>query len=370
MHILHVYKDYAPILGGIENHIRALAEAQAARGHAVTVLVTNPNGRATIEENLNGVRVIKAGRWATVASTPLSPSFFNLLGLLQPDITHLQSPYPLGELAQWFNARGRPYIISYQADVNRALQKLIMLAYGPLFRRILRGAARVLITNPPFAANSPHLRHVKEKLALVPIGVDASRFSPRPAPAEKPPTLLFVGQLRHYKGVDDLLRALKRLDKNVHLLIAGNGPMHTRWKVLTYELGLRERVSFLGNVADVELPALYQRADVFVLPSTSRAESYGTVLVEAMASGVPCVTTEIGSGNSFVVQNEQTGLVVPPRKPKALAAALQRLLADSDLREKFGRAGRARAVAEFSVETMVERVEKIYEGVLSVKHEA
>lgn len=370
MRILHVYKDYAPILGGIENHIRALAEAQVRNGHQVTVLVTNPHGRETVEEQLNGVRVIKAGRWATVASTPLSPSFAEWLQKLQPEITHLQSPYPLGELAQWFNRRGRPYIISYQADVNRPVQKMIMLAYGPVFRRILRGAARVLITNPPFAANSPYLRPVKEKLALVPIGVDVGRFSPRPAPATARPTLLFVGQLRHYKGVDDLLRALTHLDKNVQLLIAGDGPQRTRWKVLTYELGLRERVSFLGNVPDAELPALYQRADVFVLPSTSRAESYGTVLVEAMASGLPCVTTEIGSGNSFVVQNEQTGLTVPPRKPKLLATALKRLLADSALREELGQAGRARAVAEFSVETMVGRVEKIYREVLAVAREA
>lgn len=369
MRILHVYKDYAPILGGIENHIRALAEAQVKHGHEVTVLVTNPHGHETVEENLNSVRVIKAGRWATVASTPLSPSFADWLKKLQPEITHLQSPYPLGELAQWFNGRGRPYIISYQADVNRPVQKLIMLAYGPLFQRILRGAARVLITNPPFAANSPHLRPVKDKLALVPIGVDVSRFSPRAAPASTPPTLLFVGQLRHYKGVDDLLRALKHLDANVQLLIAGDGPMKTRWKVLAYELGLKERVRFLGNVPDAELPALYRRADIFVLPSTSRAESYGTVLVEAMASGVPCVTTEIGSGNSFVVQNEHTGLVVPPRKPKALAAAIQRLLKDSALREKLGQAGRARAEAEFSVETMVGRVEKIYEEVVAMKRE-
>jgi len=370
MKILHVYKDYAPILGGIENHIRALAEAQAHRGHEVTVLVTNPHGRETVEETLNGVRIIKAGRLATVASTPLSPGFAGWLPKLQPEMTHLQSPYPLGEFAQWFNGRGRPYVISYQADINRPVQKLIMLAYGPLFQRILRGAARVLITNPPFAANSPYLRHIQDKLALVPIGVDVSRFSPHPAPAERPPTLLFVGQLRHYKGVDDLLRALKLLEKNVQLIIAGDGPMNTRWKVLTYELGLRERVSFLGNVPEADLPALYQRADVFVLPSTSRAESYGTVLVEAMASGVPCVTTEIGSGNSFVVQHEKTGLVVPPRKPKALAAALQRLLTDAALRETFGQAGRARAVAEFSAETMVERVMQIYEEVLTVKREA
>jgi rhamnosyl/mannosyltransferase len=368
MHILHVYKDYYPVVGGIENHIKALAEAQARQGHTVTVLVTNP-GRDTIEEERNGVRIIKVGRVATVASTPLSPSFARTLRSIQPDLTHLQAPYPLGEVAQWFAGQGRPYVISYQADVARPIQRLIMLAYGPLFLRILRGAACVLTTSPNYANSSPYLRAVAERVHIVPLGVAAERFTPRSGPRPPGPVkILFVGQLRHYKGVDDLLRAVSQLHGDVQLLIAGDGPMRVEWEALRRDLNLAERAAFLGRVPDGDLPTLYQAADIFVLPANSRAESFGTVLLEAMASGLPCVTTEISSGNSYVVQNGATGLVVPPRSPGALAEALGRLVEDSEMRTRLGAAGRERVLKHFTDEAMIQRVEAVYQAILKIAH--
>jgi len=367
MHILHVYKDYSPVIGGIENHVKALAEAQVAAGHQVTVLVCN-RGPRTVEENLNGVRVLKAGRVTTVASTPLSPDFPRVLRSLRPDITHLQAPYPMGEVAQWLAGRGRPYVISYQADVTRPEQRVIMRVYGPLFRHILRGARRVLATSPNFAASSPYLRAVAERVRIVPLGIDVSRFAPPAStspPAVRPFTLLFVGALRHYKGVDDLIRALPNLPPDTRLLIAGDGPKRTEWEMLCASLGLRERVTFLGRVADEALPGLYHSADVFVLPSNSPAESFGTVLVEAMASRLPCVTTEVGSGTSYVVEHNVTGFVVPPRSPETLADVLNRLVADPTLQAQMGTAGRERAVRLFRFEDMVARVEAVYREVLS-----
>ncbi|NUM49178.1 MAG: glycosyltransferase, partial [Anaerolineales bacterium] len=98
MRILHVYKDYSPILGGIENHIKTLAELEARAGHHVTVLVTNP-ARLPSRETLNGVHLIRTGRLATVASTPLTAAFLFELPRLNPDITHLHFPYPIGEVS-------------------------------------------------------------------------------------------------------------------------------------------------------------------------------------------------------------------------------------------------------------------------------
>ncbi len=368
MHILHLYKDYYPVLGGIENHIRLLAEAQVRRGHQVTVLVTNRAGAQTVEEDLSGVHVIKAGRLATVASTPLSPALPRLLRAEQPDLIHLQSPYPVGEIAHYLVSRKRPYVVSYQADINRLSQRVIMLAYRPLFISILRGARAVLATSPNFAANSPYLRRVAERIVTVPLGVDTQRFSPRrPARAANPPTLLFVGQLRHYKGVEDLLHALALMPQPARprLLLSGHGPMRGKWEALSQSLNLAGEVTFLGNVPDTDLPALYRSADIFILPSTSRAESFGMVLVEAMASGLPCITTEIGSGNSYVVQDGVTGLVVPPRDPRALAAAITRLTDDAALRARLGAAGVQRARSEFSVDKMVERVEAVYKAAVA-----
>jgi glycosyltransferase involved in cell wall biosynthesis len=362
VNILHVYKDYYPVLGGIENHIRVLAEAQARHGHQVTVLTTHA-GRGIVAGELGGVRVIKAGRFATVASTPLSLSLLGALRRQKPDLTHLHAPYPPGELTQYLFGRGRPYVMTYHADATRRVQRAIMSAYGPLFRRVLRRAARVIATSPTYAASSPYLRHAADRTVIAPLGVDVERFRPAARMKDRPPTLLFVGQLRHYKGLDDLLQAMTGLPQ-ARLLVAGDGPMRTKWEARGRSSDLKGRVNFLGKVDDADLPAVYRSADVFVLPANSRAEAFGTVLLEAMASGLPCVTTEVGSGTSYVVQDGLTGIVVPPRDPEALATALQPLLADRVLRARLGAAGRLRVLEHFSVERMIADVDAVYQSAL------
>lgn len=359
MHILHLYKDYYPVLGGIENYVKTLSEASVRRGHQVTALVTSPT-RHTEESTLNGVRVIKAGRWATLASTPLSADFVDWVRHLRPDVAHLHAPYPLGEVAYAWHGRA-PYLVTYHADVTRPVQRAIMLAYGPVLRRILRRAHTVIATNPVVARNSPQL-HGLPQVTVCPIGVNLDRFQPPPAPpAPRPFTALFVGVLRHYKGLPILLHALQQ-QPAMHALIAGEGPLRADLETLARELGLTARVRFLGRVPDADLPALYHQADVFVLPSTSRAEAYGMVMTEAMAAGLPCITTELGTGTSYVVEHEVTGLVVPPNNVAALAQALRRLMTDSALRATMGQAGRARALALFSEAHMLERLEDLYQA--------
>ncbi len=177
------------------------------------------------------------------------------------------------------------------------------------------------------------------------------------------PLLLFVGRLRYYKGLHYLLRALGDLP-GVGLAVVGSGPMEAEWKGLAKELGVAGRAHFLGEIADGELPACYHAADCFVLPACERSEAYGLVQVEAMAAGLPVICTELGTGTSFVNLHGETGLVVPPRDPHALAEACRSLLADADLRRRMGAQGRARALAEFTLERMVERVEAVYEEVM------
>jgi rhamnosyl/mannosyltransferase len=151
---------------------------------------------------------------------------------------------------------------------------------------------------------------------------------------------------------------------HARLLVGGDGPMRKKWEDLAQELALGERVQFLGDVPDGDLPGLYRSADIFVLPANARAEAFGTVLLEAMAAGLPCVTTELGTGTSFVVQEGITGLVVPPRSPAALVEAIRRLLEDGSLRSAMGEAGRRRVLAEFTPGLLFQRVEAVYRSVL------
>lgn len=359
LRILHLYKDYSPILGGIENHIRTLAELEAGAGHHVTVLVTNPSNLPS-RTTINGVHLIRARRLATVASTPLTLSFLTELRHLQADITHLHFPYPVGEVSQWLAGK-RPYVITYHSDVVR--QKAILWLYRPVLWRILRGAARLLPTSDQYLASSPYLSRLTEKCTVVPLCVDPRPFAnavPLVAPADVP-TLLFVGRHRYYKGLDTLIRIMPGL--HARLLVGGDGPMRKVWQSLAEEMGVSERVWFLGDIPDPDLPGFFASGDLFVLPANSRAEAFGIVLLEAMAAGLPCVTTELGTGTSFVVQQGVTGLVVPPGDPDALREAVWRLLEAGDLRKMMGEAGRARVLAEFTPEKLLARVQAVYREV-------
>ena len=361
MRILHVYKDYYPVLGGIENHIKVLAEAQGAAGHKVIVLVCDP-GRGSRFEELNGVLVIKAGRLGTFASMPLSLRQWIYLARLHPDVVHVHSPYPLGEVGAWLLKPRVPMVVTYHSDVVR--QKGWLKIYGPILRRVLRRAARILPTSSKYLDSSAWLQPVRDRCTVVPLGVDHQRFSLPSEPFSGPPTLLFVGRLRYYKGLDTLLRAMVHLPEDVRLRVVGTGPMLEPWKSLAAQLDLDSRVEFVGEVSDADLPAQYHRASLFVLPANARSEAFGMVLTEAMASGLACVTTEVGTGTSWVVQDGVTGAVVPPEDPQALADSLVELLSRPARLREMGAAGRVRVETELTQDRLVDRVMQVYESLV------
>ena len=368
MRVLHVYKDYAPVLGGIENHIKLLAEAQAARGHEVGVLVTSRD-RQTHVETINGVRVLFAARLATVSSAPISLALFSLLRRETPDIVHLHFPYPPGEIANLCVGRARHTVLTYHSDIIR--QKFLRVFYAPVMQRVLARVDRILATSPNYVASSPVLSRWQAKCTVVPLGIDPTPFegaSPSAAFLERARgkadgLLLFVGHLRYYKGLNYMLRALCDLPR-ARLIVVGVGPMEDAWRGLARELGVEDRVQFAGDVPAAELPLYYAACDVFVLPSSERSEAFGLVQLEAMAAGKPVVCTELGTGTSFVNVDGETGLVVPARDPHALASAIASLIDDARLRAQMGAAGRARVQQQFRLEKMVDRVLALYEDLI------
>ncbi len=369
MQVLHVYKDYPPVIGGIENHLRLLAEHQARRGLDVTVLVTSPE-RETSERVENGVRVIRAGRLAELLSTPLSLSLFTRLRRLAPDVTHLQFPYPPGDLAHLLFGRSRATVVTYQSDIVR--QRLAGWAYRPLQRRLLARADRIIATSPNYPHSSQALRHVRHKCAVVPMGIETAAWG-RADSAEVDairrrfpgPLVLFVGRLRYYKGLEYLIHAMTSVGAS--LVVVGEGRLRAELEHQALRGGAAERIFFLGDMPQDLLPAYYAAADVLVLPSSHRSEAYGLVLLEAMACGTPVISTELSTGTSFVNLSGETGLVVPPRDPEALADAIRACLADPVARARMGERGRRRVADEFQVERMVERVIGVYEDALRSK---
>jgi rhamnosyl/mannosyltransferase len=296
------------------------------------------------------------GRIAAVASTPLSLGLPLALRRLRPDIVHLHFPYPPGEISTLLATPRAPVVITYHSDVVR--QRMLLRFYGPLLRRVLRHAARILVTSPSYARHSPWLAAVHDRTVLVPLGIDPAPFL-KVEPRGDGHTLLFVGRFRYYKGLQYLLEALSLLPDTT-LLLVGGGPQEPALRELAHRLGIEARVRWLGSVDDAELPGIYAGADVFVLPACERSEAFGLVLVEAATAGLPCVSTELGTGTSYVNLNGETGLVVPPADVPALAAACRRLLDDPALRRQYGAAGRARAVQLFDIKRVAREVAGIY----------
>jgi rhamnosyl/mannosyltransferase len=300
-----------------------------------------------------------ASRLGILSSAPLSLDFPRRLAREYPDIAHLHFPYPMGEAAHYFLGRARKTVLTYHSDIVR--QKYGRVLYSPLLHRVLTRVDTIIATSPNYIASSPILSRWKKKCVVVPLGIDLRPFS-LPRSMEEGgagDNLLVVGQLRYYKGLNYLLRAMRELP-NARLVVVGTGPMESAWKNLTRGLGLTERVRFVGEVSDAELSSYYAACDIFVLPASERSEAFGVVQLEAMAAGKPVVSCDVGTGVAWVNQNEVTGFVVPPRDSHALAMALKQLIANDELREKMGAAGQARVQAEFTSEKMVERVLRVY----------
>jgi rhamnosyl/mannosyltransferase len=311
--------------------------------------------------------VIKAARALQLASTPLSLDMLRLAGRLRGDVVHLHFPYPPGDLAALLLPGHPPLVVTYHSDIVR--QRALLRLYGPLLGLTLRRAARIIATSPNYVVSSPFLRRYAAKCDVIPLGIDADRFAS--ADAEQVAALrarydggllLFVGRLRYYKGLHILLDALRHVP--AQLLIVGSGPEQERLIAQAAQLGIAQRVHFLGDIPDADLPALYHMADVFVLPAHLRAEALGLAQIEALASGLPCVSTELGTGTSYANRHGETGLVVPPGDPAALAQAINALLADLDMRRRFGAAGQRRVAALFTRERMVDANEAVYRDVV------
>jgi len=234
---------------------------------------------------------------------------------------------------------------------------------------ILRKVDRILVTSPNYQESSEVLRGLRDKCAVIPFGIDQTRF--RTVSSESVervrtlygpgPWVLFVGVLRYYKGLNYLLEAIASV--HARLLIVGDGPEGPALRQTAEGLGLGEKVVFVGAVPDSDLPAYYGAASVFCLPSSERSEAFGLVQLEALASGVPIVSTELGTGTSYVNSDGESGLVVPPRDASSLAGALERLVQDNALRQRLSAGARERAEF-FTAARMLADTAALYDDVL------
>lgn len=364
--VLQIGKFYPPYRGGMETHLQLLSES-LQRTTRVEVVVSADSKTAS-RHMVNGVDVTRLGTSVRIAGASISHGMRRAIADSEADVVHLHLPNPTAILAYLASGRRGPLVVTYHSDIVR--QKVLAAGFAPFLDRFLSVSDTIIVASPNYIESSPVLRRFRSRCQVIPFGIEAPSGDRDVAKAARtvrdqhgPRIILAVGRMVGYKGFEYLIDAMRQVD--ARLLLIGTGPLREALAARALRLGVADRVTMLGNVSDVT--PFHHAADVFVLPSVSRAEAFGIVQLEAMAAGVPIVNTAVESGVTFVSPHNETGLTVAPRDADALAAAINTLLDDAALRERLGSAGRRRLETTFSVSTMVARTLDVYAAAID-KH--
>lgn len=368
MKVLHVFKDlYPPLAAGITCYVHDVAGETVRRGHEVEVHVAGV--RKPVREVLpNGVIVHRHREVGRLLSMPMAPGLVTGPRGTDADVVHVHMPNPIGEVGPLLNGHRVPVVASFHARLGR--QRFLEPAYRPL-RRALLGRATTVLVSSEAMARSPELAGVRDKVVVLPYGVSPRLLTDGAHPVADGDTLrlLYVGRLVYYKGLEVLIRALAAAPspRPWQLTVVGDGPLRVDLEHLAAGLGLNGDVRFRGSVGDDELRRAYASHDVFVLPSVSRAEAFGLAMAEAMANGMPVVSTELDTGTSWVNADGVSGLVVAPGDVAALGQALERLR-PAAARAPLAAGARHRARELFCFQEHCDRLMGIYERAAASRH--
>ncbi|MDT8307320.1 MAG: glycosyltransferase family 4 protein [Anaerolineae bacterium] len=313
--------DFAPDLGGVQTYLYEIARRLAA-SHEVHIVAPRREGRPA-----------PSGLHYPVARPLNAPGIWQLLRALHPDRVIVGHTHP--QLLLPAAATRRPFIAVAHGNDYRAAQRRW---HRPLFNALLRRADPLVTTTATSASRLTALGLPPPRVIFP--GTDAKRFRPAGDRPASPLRLLTVARLVAGKGIATLIAALPALLPDFPELtytVAGAGPDRERLQKLAERHGVARSVQFAGPATGAALVALYQQSHLFVMPA--REEGFGIVYLEAAACGLPVVAGRSG-GAVEAVREGITGYLVPPDDPAALAATLRRLLADEELRQRMGAAGR------------------------------
>ena len=377
LRIAHLTATFPPYPGGAGNTAYRFAKGQAERGHHVEVFTAPAEGEPP---DPGDAVVHRMKPVMAIGNAPLIPSIASIDGF---DVIHIHYPFIfgseltlLGRLAR--RRREQALLVHYKNRlVAKGARQVPFEAYEHTVAPLLvRAADRICVLSPDHAESVSYLRRTSQrepsKLIEMPNGVDSRLFAPGPDEAgvraaegipEDAVVVAFVATLdraHHFKRLDIALQAIARLgDDRVHLLVAGGGELLDDFRRQAESLGILERVHFLGRAPHSVLPTVLRAADLLLL-TTEPPESFGIVLIEAMACGLPTVATEY-PGVRAVVDEGGTGLLIPPGDPGAAAAAIRQLVdAGPEGRGGMGAAGREKAERLWSWPRLLDRMDAAY----------
>lgn len=371
MRIGIVTQAYYPIRGGVTEHAWHLGQELIKRGHEVTIITGT--SRHKDDRGLHvrriGFQMPISANGANVHITwgwKLGRTLQRIEQEEQFDLVHIQCP-----LDPFLPLIAAKTMRSPKVGTHHTFrEKHVLIERFPGFMRDAFDHVQRHIAVSPAAEGLITKYWPEVKMDIIPNGVDTERFSPdtKPLPEfmDGTPNILFVGRMDPRKGAKFLLLAIPHLEKlldNYRIIVVGAGWMR-RYYDKYVPMKLQHRVRFMGPANHDDHPRYFRTADVFVSPATG-GESFGIVLIEAMASGVPVVASDI-DGYRWVVEPGKEGILVPPKSPRHLAEAVASLIKDPARRKQMGEQGRIKALT-YAWPQVVDRIMPIYEAVARVK---
>ena len=377
LRVLEVVSSFYPNVGGSETFTGELSSILTSKfGVECLVLHSERAGARDGERQHGSAKTVSFSPDFSLSTTPLALGWYrqtlNLLSDFNPDLVHASVPLPgLPDVVGWVARKKRiPFVLTYHNDIVgwNPVQSWMALCYNASLGRATRhGAAKIVVDAREYARSSAWLApHQYKTLSILPgIADEFLRPSPRLTFDERGGDIVFIGRLEPgaaYKGLPILLKALRVLLNDLpalRLTVIGSGTWERKYRDAAERLHVGKAVTFMGGILRERLLSVLRTHKVLVLPSTSRAEGFGIVLVEAQSQGLPVVATKIGGLASAMIDGK-TGALVSPHEPIPLANAIRKILSDSDLWSRF-----SERALEFSKGFSWERVAREYLSVFN-----
>lgn len=371
MKILQFGKFYPPSMGGTQQVMFEISEGITKYGHSCDVLCSNTKSFYE-EDNFDKYKVFRTASYGILLSTSITPQIIFKLWKLKNnyEIIHVQAPDPMAFLALFLVRPKNKVIIHWQSDIVR--QHKTRKIFIPLQNWVLRFADKVIVTSKNYVQHSPDLKNFMNKVRIIPLGT--SNFSHKSDEKnvvniknkyKNKKIILAIGRLVSYKGFMHLVEAAKYLEDEFIILIAGEGYEKKRLNEIILMYNLQDKVKLLGYISEQEKFDYLQACYLFCLPSITKAEAFGVVIIEAMSFSKPIVSTNmVNSGISWVNKDGETGIQVDINSPEQLAIAFKKISSNKDLYENMSKNSFKRYEKLFSEKKMIQSTIELYKSML------
>ncbi len=354
--------------GGMGRVVEEQALRLAERGHKINIFFPNTE-EADKVKNIEGIVLVPIKPRLSYGHAAWLPDLKKKLDGF--DVVHLHYPCfgAIRSLLKWKKKTDEKLVVTYHMDpIGHGI-------FHPLFRnyqtrvlpKILNLANRVFVSSKDYAENGDlalYVEKLRDRLVELPFGVDVKRFvQKKETDFKNETTFLFVGGLNrahYFKGVSLLLRAFAQL-KNSKLILVGFGDLVDQYKKEARNLKIEKNIEFVTNAGFQKLPEYYQKADCFVLPSVDRSEAFGLVLLEAQASGIPVIASDL-PGVRTVFEDKKTGLKIAPGDEDALFDAMQWMINNVEERKLMGERARLRMELRYDWDIVMDKLEATYKS--------